>query len=165
MAERLVRQPAERDRLTLARTLGVSPRRLLGWEPEERHEHYDADGNLTGYTLVTRESEWSDDDRRRLLALAQYEAELHTCGFHWSLLEDPDNVFMPQHRVCPVCKGSDRFQRIQDHADHKAAETANGNPSAPLPTDGRSLYMRLLSEAEVEEIRARRSVAQQAPRQ
>lgn len=164
MAERLVHQPAERDRLTLARTLGVSPRRLLGWEPEERHEHYDAEGNLTGYTVVTRESEWGDDDRTRLLALAQYENGLHVCGFHWSLLEDPTNVFMPEHRVCPVCRGSERYERIQGKADEAAMKHAEDNPGAPRPTDGRSLYMRILSPHEAEEIRARRSVAQQAPR-
>jgi hypothetical protein len=83
--ERLVRHPAERERLDLALALGVSPRRLLGWEPEERHEHYDADGNLTGYTVVTRDPEFDDGDLERLLALRAYEAGVCACGIHESL--------------------------------------------------------------------------------
>jgi hypothetical protein len=112
---------------------------------------------------VTRESEFDDDDRTRLLALGHYEAGLHECGFHWSLLEDTSNVFMPEHKTCPVCRGAARYERLQHRADEDAAAGLQDNPSAPRPTDGRSLYMRLLPPHEVDEIRARRSVAQQSP--
>jgi hypothetical protein len=110
----LVRQPAERARLQLARTLGVSPRRLHGWAPLTTQRGYDRDGNQVllaeAWEIVTEtEPEWSDDDRMRLLALAQYEAGVHECGFHWSLLEDKSNVFMPEMKVCPVCRGATRF--------------------------------------------------------
>jgi hypothetical protein len=153
MAERLVREPSERERLKLARTLGISYKRLHGWTPAERHEHYDPDGNLTGYTVVVREAEWDDHERGRLLALGQYEADCHECGFHWSILEDPTNVFQPQHRTCPVCRGAARFARIQDNADKAVRKQNESNPIAPDPADGRSLYMKQLSAAEAAELR------------
>jgi hypothetical protein len=153
MAERLVRQPGERARLKLAERLGVSYRRLHGWEPTERHEHFGADGNLTGWTVVTREPEWDDAERNRLLALAQYEAECHDCGFHWSVLDDPGNVFMPEFKTCPVCRGATRFSRIQDNADKAMREQNKDNPIAPDPADGRNLFMRQLSADEAAAMR------------
>jgi hypothetical protein len=159
MASRLARRPFDRERLTLARTLGVSPRKLNGWTPAERHEHYDPDGNLTGYTVVTREPEWSDDDRNRLLALARFEGETcHGCGYHESLT-DPDgpNVFMPATRVCPVCAGADQYRRVESDADEKAREAIKGRPSrTPLPSDGRTTYMELLDPVRAEEMRRKR---------
>jgi hypothetical protein len=153
MAERLVREPSERERLTLARTLGVSYKRLHGWTPSERHEHYDPEGNLTGYTLVHREAEWDDDERRRMMALGRYEADCHECGYHWSVLNDTDNVFMPEHRVCPVCRGARRFERIQDNADKAYRKQNEDKPLAPDPSDGRTLYMRQLSPEEAAALR------------
>ena len=48
--------------------LGVSPRRLSGWEPLEVTEYeYDEDGRLVG-SVTTREPEWSADDVNALLA-------------------------------------------------------------------------------------------------
>lgn len=43
--------------------------------PKETHEHFDADGNLTGTTTVTRESEWNAYTRSRAFALMAYEAQ------------------------------------------------------------------------------------------
>ena len=34
------------------------------------HEHFDADGNPAGTTVITREPEWDDDARGRALRLA-----------------------------------------------------------------------------------------------
>jgi hypothetical protein len=44
------------------------------------HEHFDADGNLTGTTVVTRESMWDDESRGRALRLAEFEAGKCPCG-------------------------------------------------------------------------------------
>lgn len=44
------------------------------------HEHFDADGNLTGTTVITRESEWDDETRERVLALAAHEDLICRCG-------------------------------------------------------------------------------------
>lgn len=55
----------------------MSLRRFDGDEPAERHEHYDAEGNLTGVTVVTREPEW--DERARTEALAAVYADWRRC--------------------------------------------------------------------------------------
>lgn len=44
------------------------------------HEHQDLDGNITGRTIVTRESMWSDEARARALALQQHEDSICGCG-------------------------------------------------------------------------------------
>lgn len=48
--------------------------------PTEVHEHFDADGNPTGHTVVTRESPWDDTSRDRALALHAYETDMCKCG-------------------------------------------------------------------------------------
>src|SRR4051794_28334242 len=107
MAERLVGVPHERAVLRLAERVGTSDRRILGWEPTERHEHYeiDAEGNavLTGVTIVKREPEWDDATRNRHLALAEYDADVHDlCGLHDSIaMTDPH--WRLKDKVCPVC--------------------------------------------------------------
>ena len=154
--DRLVRHPAERERLELALALGVSPRRLLGWEPEKRHEHYDAAGNLTGYTLVTRDAEFEDGDLERLLALRRYQAEVCDCGIHESQTADKSNVFTFDKRTCPVCKGLAQYQRILAAEDRSAEDQVKDAPPAtPRPSDGRRLYVRQLSPVEVAERRQR----------
>lgn len=130
----------------------------MGWTPVERHEHYDADDNLTGYTVVTREPEWDDTSRDELLALARYELEVHSCGYHSSLTHDPANVFMPTEDTCPVCKGRDAFARIQHDADQKAEKAAGDDPRKSRPGDGRTTYMRLLPPDEAEAVKQRRAV-------
>lgn len=157
MAERLVREPAERARLDLARRLGISPRRLLGWEPAERHEQYDADGNLVGFTVVVREPEWSDDDRNRLLALGLYEDGVCDCGFHESVATDMTNHFTFENRTCPLCRGGARWARMQaaDDDTQRKAHGENPPPGTPDPADGRRTYTKLLSPAEVEQMRRR----------
>lgn len=44
------------------------------------HEHFDADDNRTGYTVITRESVWDDESRGRALRLTEYEASICKCG-------------------------------------------------------------------------------------
>jgi hypothetical protein len=136
----------------------MTPRELAGWVPAERHEHYDADDNLTGYTVVIRESRINDDDRTSLLGLAMFEDQLCRCGFHPSLTDDDDNMWEPGVRKCPVCAGEAQWDRMlhdEDEAAAKAAPDASGR--APRPSDGRHPYMRLLSPDEAAELRQTRS--------
>jgi hypothetical protein len=101
-AARLARRPDEQRRRIAARTVGRSLSVYLGRVPAERHEHFDTDGNLTGWTVVTREPEWLDEDRRQMADLAEVEAgSCPGCGWHESLMEGDDNVFGPVDRVCP----------------------------------------------------------------
>lgn len=136
----------------------MTPRELTGWVPSERHEHFDADDNLTGYTVVIRESRINDADVAALLGLAQFEAELTRCGFHASIAKDTENGFVPETDYCPVCAGLEKWERIQREAD---AAWEKANPDAPpalsRPSDGRTPYMRFLSPDENEQLRQTRS--------
>ena len=157
MAQRLVSQPAQVERLRLARDLGVSPSVLHGRVVTELHQHFDTTGNPTGTTLVKREPEWSDDDRAQLLALAVYEGAICACGFHESLTSDKSNYFQPEFRSCPVCAAADQWSRVQAKADAEAAKARGENapPLTPHPEDGRRLFVKRLSPTEVEARRAR----------
>jgi hypothetical protein len=123
--------------------LGVSEKRLLGWEPVETHEHtYDNDGRLVR-TVVTREAEWDDVQRGNLLALADYEDSICGCGFPESIAdEDPDLELT--HRVCPVCAGLAKAGRIQDAADAQAVEALGKHPAPDVtrPEDGRRIGLK-----------------------
>lgn len=165
MAQRLVSQPAHVERLRLARTLGVSPSVLHGRALTELHQHFDAAGNPTGVTLVKREPEWTDEDRAQLLALAVYEAGICSCGFHESLTSDKSNYFQPEHRVCPVCAAADKWSRITADADQQAAKARGDKapPSLTHPEDGRKLYVRRLTEAEVAARRSRLGTSAPGP--
>lgn len=48
----------------------------------ETHKHYDADGTLTGTTVVTRESEWDDEQRQIMLDHLDYVRKTARCGHH-----------------------------------------------------------------------------------
>jgi len=68
-----------------ARALGVSLRRLQGWEPSSRTEYeYDDDGRLVAAT-TTQEPEFGPTDHDWLVALAALEAEE---GPHGHLMSD-----------------------------------------------------------------------------
>jgi hypothetical protein len=163
MAGRLARQPHQRERLTLARVLATSPRRLHGWEPLEFHRGYDRDGNQVPIAeafeiVVEREAEYDDDDRTQLLSLARYDGEVCQCGYHESMTADDANVWMPATRTCPVCAGLDQYRRQEHAADEEArkkGEAEKRPPRAPLPSDGRTTYMELLDPARAEAARKR----------
>lgn len=73
------------------------PLSIFDGEPsEELHEHYDADGNLTGSTLVTRPG-WADMDRAWALGLALREAgTCPGCGGDLAETLDPDWKWIPE---------------------------------------------------------------------
>ena len=129
----------------------MTPRELGGWVPSETHKHYDAEGNLTGWTVVERESRIDDADRLDLLALARFEAEICQCGFHPSIANDPANHFQPGTRTCPVCAGAALWQRVLHDGDEKHAKAnKDAPPTTPQPADGRLAFMRLLTPQEAE---------------
>jgi hypothetical protein len=93
-----------------------------------------------------------------LMALARFESGLCECGFHESLTSDRANVFQPEFQTCLVCAGVERYARVQADADRAAMKVHGDDPPAvtPRPTDGRRLFVRRLSEVEVEQMRAKR---------
>lgn len=70
--------------------MGVSVRRLQGWEPSERTSYeYDDAGRLSSST-TTLESEFGPSDLEWLAALAEYEADIGPHGWLMSEATDPD---------------------------------------------------------------------------
>lgn len=121
----------------------------MGWEPKVYS--YDAEGNLLGWTQA--EPEWDDDQRNRMLALMEYEAGVHSCGFHRSLAFDMSNGFTFEFETCPVCAGRDRFERVVSERDKREREAA-GDSNGVLSMDGRTIRTRMLTEAEHAERKA-----------
>lgn len=65
------------------------------------HEHRDIDGNVTGSTVVTRESLWSDEARARALGLQQYEDSICGCGCNLPMAQaHRQQPFLVDHYRC-----------------------------------------------------------------
>jgi hypothetical protein len=101
----------------------VSPRRFDGWEPTEVHEHFDAAGNLTGTTVITREAEWDDETRGRVLRLAEYERSLCACGCGYPIdvAHDPKAVIGVGSYTC-MAQRAVEVKKRQDEAEHKGKD-------------------------------------------
>ena len=99
----------------LARELGVSVDRLMGREPVERHEHYDADGVLTGVTVVTRDPEFTREDVALLLASRRKAAEQFSHGIPLHEAMDPANQFAFEAQERPVIDWADKA--LKDASD------------------------------------------------
>jgi hypothetical protein len=115
--------------------------------PAEVHEHFTLDtpgepasGVLTGYTVITRESEWDDETRDRVLGLTEYENGLCGCGCGRPLAESMDNkTFYRVHKVtCYAARAVERIRR-HDAAEAEKHEDAEGWDDGvhyyPVPAD------------------------------
>jgi hypothetical protein len=93
----------------------------------EVHEHYDANNNLVGTTVVTRESPWDDASRGRALRLDEYESSICGCGCNLpvDVAHDPTRVFMVEDGVCYAGRALDQVR------DERAAARANTQGAAP----------------------------------
>jgi hypothetical protein len=78
LAQRVAHSAAYRAHLELALKLGISEKRLNGWEPAQATDYeYDGDGRLLR-AVTRREPEWDDEQRASMLALHAYQSSL--CG-------------------------------------------------------------------------------------
>lgn len=102
--------------------------------------------------VVTREVEWDDNQRNKLLGLAAYEGTVCSCGFSTLLTSDTDNHFTFGDRLCPVCKVGEQYARIQADADEHIEKSMGKDipPATPRPADGRHSFARLLTPDEVQ---------------
>lgn len=102
----------------------MSLRRFNGWEATETHTHYDAEGNTTGVTVVTREPEWDDEQRSLALARIDYQNGIHgPCGTHLAKALDHtvQRVVEQERFVCLDCEAieqtRDRYHKRKGHTD------------------------------------------------
>jgi hypothetical protein len=108
----------------------VSPSRLVGREPLERHEHYDAAGVLTGYTIVRRDPEFTEQDRAWLLGSRAADAEPKSHGIPLSEAMDPANQFAFKGQEVPRIDYADKaLKDAQDlfYAGRPKDESRNGH--------------------------------------
>jgi hypothetical protein len=77
------------------------------------HEHFDADGNATGHTVITRESEWDDQSRGRALRLAEYEDSICACGCGQPIevAYDKTRAFVVDEFTCQAGRALDKVRR------------------------------------------------------
>lgn len=113
---------------------------------------------------MTREPEWDENERNRMLALDFYDAQVCAgCGFHESVTSDPANLVMPEQHLCSVCAGKAQYERLVSHEDEKREGHIPdaAPPQYPRPSDGRRVVLRHLSptEAEAEQERRRKAGA------
>lgn len=91
-----------------ARTLGISIKRLDGWEPVETTRHvYDEETGRLVESVTTRESEWDDEQQTWMLALHLLEADTcDGCGGQLSETTSPEmeDRYVPDPPVrCHKC--------------------------------------------------------------
>lgn len=92
------------DELELALKLGVSPRRLSGWEPREVTRYEYEDGVLVG-SVTEREPEFSREDVEAFIALMESQRvgpHGHPMSEATSPLADPSNPNRKWEYVTPL---------------------------------------------------------------
>lgn len=102
------------------------------------HEHFDADWNPTGYTVVTRESAWDDATRRRAEAYALYLRGICPCGCGQPVEKawDPEQVWSVDHYTCYAARARARVDRDAAKRHEKAPEGwDDGRHSYVIPVD------------------------------
>jgi hypothetical protein len=103
--------------------LGISPKRLDGWEPTETHTYtYDDAGRVASVT-VTRESEWDDGERALVLALELYQRQCCPNG-HWlpeSADPDSEGQYSAAARRCHACLAVSYETKRVDDDPHPSA--------------------------------------------
>lgn len=113
-------------------------------------------------THSTVESEWDDAERAKMLAFAEYEANVGECGhYHGDTTDEGEFFFdMKTAKPCPVCAAKDRFERVLAKKDSewvKQHSKRDEGPSAdqPWPGDGRVTYVNRVPKEEALERIAR----------
>lgn len=126
--------------LGTALELGISPRRLAGWEPRIHTRTtyvYDEAGRISETNATTTtEAEYDEIDLAMIDALLDWRADLHSCGRPLSeSLHDPTRPGRDQAQyvvgtqTCRACQALDKRQ-AERHKDDKALIEAGRNPDA-----------------------------------
>lgn len=107
--------------------------------PAEIHEHFDADGKKIGHTVVSRESAWDDESRKRALSLAEHENSICGCGcgLPVAVSHDPDQPFKVDSIVCRAGKAKAEVERAEREKHEKDPDGvwADGRRWYVVPVD------------------------------
>lgn len=109
------------------------------------HEHFDAEGNKTGYTIVTRESLWDDDSRGRALRLQAYEDSIDAASNIPAAEAFKDQTF----DVTTHTNHAARLLAVERRRLQKEAEKGNGGKAPEGWDDGLVLQVRPLTDDEL----------------
>lgn len=111
----------------LARELGVSRKRLSGWEPAEVTTfEYDDSGRVVRQITV-REAEWDRDEEEFLVASRELEADTGPHGFLMSEAMDPANQFAFEGDPVPAIDFAEKARLDKQDAYYKKWDTKD-NP-------------------------------------
>ena len=110
--------------MTACLTLGISPRRYCGWEPEKWHEP-----GTGGRVRVVREPEWDWVDRAIIGAWQHLQTSLCIrCGRPWAAHDtDRPEDYNVGFQTCTATTAIDRAQ-AKKHVEDAAELKAGRNP-------------------------------------
>lgn len=124
----------KRRQVEIAFELGISPRRLNGWEPKSRTKIIrDPDGRIVEL-ITNRQPEFNAEDRALFHALREYQSDLHTCGrpmseaFKKAGQPKPDYVVATQ--ICWACMEIEKRRAELAPTFDKASEKDHLNRDA-----------------------------------
>lgn len=117
---------------------------MYGWEPRETHTYYDAAGEPcvaaeAHTTVVTRETEWDDEQVTRMLALDYIEAGVCACGcgLPREVAHDEKSNLATQSVICHARKWLTVDQRdAEQSAKHPKDRDPKWVAGQALPGDG-----------------------------
>ena len=118
------------------------------------HEHYDVENNLTGTTVVTRESLWDDASRARAFRLFEYDKSIDSeTGLP---IEDAyrDQPFLVEHRTVNYAARAIARKRAEHAEDHKDDDHW---------FEGRRYFAQVPTEEQMADFAAKQQARQQAP--
>lgn len=110
---------------------------------------FDDNGRHVG-TVVTREPEWDDAERAKMLALFEYESSIHNgpgeCGLPDEIARSNPHM-EPVVETCPMCADRARNDRVWAKRDQDFEKRLGDDPAPEerRPSDGRHEWFRLKS--------------------
>lgn len=103
--------------------MGVSRKRLSGWEPAEVTQfEYDGEGRVVRQTTL-REAEWDREEYELLIASRELEAETGSHGFPMAEAMDPANQFAFKGSDTPVIDFAEKARLDAQEAYYKKWDT------------------------------------------
>lgn len=87
-----------------------------------------------------------------MLALAAYRGQLCEHGHHPDAANDNDLFWTFENNRCQLCAGTAKYLRVLEESDQQAMKLLGENLPAkvPRPSDGRAVYLRLMSRSELD---------------